>query len=150
MGSRSAWVKLLCQAGGFQGLMGGQALDLYPSVAIGNPGRYYEEMNYMKTAGLISSGIQGVFVLKKQETDEMRKLQRVGDLIGKAFQLSDDLQDFTDANNSSNFAVSLGHQVAQKRLKTLSEEALDLVAEAGFSNSLLSQLIIFNQKRCEK
>ena len=145
-----AWVKLLCQACGFHGLMGGQALDLCPPTNPEKFDRYYEEMNSMKTTSLISIGVQGVFVLKNQETDETKKLQQVGNFIGQAFQLSDDLQDFKDANSASNFAVTLGYQAARKRLNDLSEEALDLVAKAGFSNSLLSQLIIFNQKRCEE
>ena len=173
------WVKILCQAGGFYGLMGGQALDLYPPPIKERTNRYYEEMNAMKTTALISAGVQGVFLLnqtgfefsehrapvplvnklqttefsnmigiKKEETTAIKNLKQVGHLIGQAFQLSDDLQDFAD--KKSNFAVSLGYKTAQKKLKALSEKALDLVAKAGFSDSLLSHLIIFNQNRCEK
>lgn len=142
------WVKILCQAGGFYGLMGGQALDLYPPPIKERTNRYYEEMNAMKTAALISAGVQGVFLLNQKETTEIKNLKQVGHLIGQAFQLSDDLQDFAD--KKSNFAVSLGYKAAQKKLKALSEKALNLVTRAGFSDSLLSHLIIFNQNRCEK
>jgi len=102
----------------------------------------------MKTASLISAGVQGVFVLKKEETATVNSLKQIGCLIGQAFQLSDDLQDFAD--KKSNFAVSLGYKTAQKKLRALSEKALDLVARAGFSDSILSYLIIFNQNRFEE
>ena len=141
-----SWVKILCQAGGFYGLMGGQALDLYPPAVKDKTQRYYEEMNIMKTASLISAAVQGVFVLKREEIDEIKNLKQIGNLIGQAFQLSDDLQDFAD--KKSNFAAALGYELAQKQLRVLSEKALDLTAKAGFSDSLLSHLIIFNQKRC--
>ena len=147
--SQTEWVKLLCQACGFHGLMGGQALDLYPLIKKEKTDKYYKEMHTMKTASLISSSVQGVLVLKKEKTNDLRKLKQIGDLIGQAFQLSDDLQDFKDTGERSNFAVSLGQQSAQKELKMLSRKTLDLIAEAGFSHSLLNELVIFNQKRCE-
>ena len=146
------WVRILSSAGGFWGLMGGQALDLYKPVQSRMTAKtikeYYQQMHSMKTGALISAGIQGVTALIKKENLKTKNLKEIGWILGRAFQLSDDLQDLKK-NEPSNFARVLGAKTAEKQLKVLSHKALQLAKEAGFADSLLNRLIIFNQNRCE-
>ncbi|MDE0119414.1 MAG: polyprenyl synthetase family protein [Bdellovibrionales bacterium] len=137
------WLFLLCQAAGFQGLMGGQALDLRPPL---NPDEfYYKKMHFMKTGTLISTCIEGVLALRDKSTEKTKKLKTAAPLIGRAFQISDDLQDKSE-KITSNLSCTLGRKKAYQQLNTLSNKALQLIDFAP-SFSLFKKLIIFNQKR---
>ena len=159
-----ALLSVLSEAAGFNGLMGGQALDLKTPP---HPDKfYYEKMHSMKTGALIAAGMEGVLKLsqsrdfpvfsKKRTTlrkinniseEKAQKVRTVGLLIGQAFQLSDDLQDVhnTTEKEASNFVYTLGEKKARNLLNELSEKALRLI---DFEEShFLKELIIFNQKR---
>ena len=139
------WLALLCEAAGFHGLMGGQALDLkIPK----NPDElYYKEMHSMKTGDLIATGIKGVLALKTEVTEKTHKLKEAAHLIGQAFQLSDDLQDDNE-KSLSNLASTLGRRKAENKLHELSHKALQLInTEKQPAAGLLKELIIFNRDR---
>ena len=137
------WLFLLCQAAGFQGLMGGQALDLRPPLKPNES--YYKKMHFMKTGALIAACIEGVLAMRDKSTDKTQKLKAAGPLIGRAFQISDDLQDKSE-KTSSNFSCTLGRKIAHHQLNTLSNRATQLIDFAP-SSSLLKKLITFNQQR---
>lgn len=140
-----AWLSILCQATGFNGLMGGQALDLNTPI---NPSEnYYKEMHFMKTGALITSAMEGVLALQDKTTEKTYKIKEAAQYIGRAFQLSDDLQDETETSKS-NFINTFGKARAQAVLQELSNKALSLVdfKEKGCSH-FLKQLIIFNRDR---
>lgn len=139
------WLSILCQATGFHGLMGGQALDLNTPT---NPSEnYYKEMHFMKTGALITAAIEGVLALQDKTTEKTQRIREAAAYIGRAFQLSDDLQDKKE-KSKSNFINTFGKTKAQKTLQDLSNKALDLVDFKGESSAyLLKKLIIFNRDR---
>ena len=137
------WLFLLCQAAGFQGLMGGQALDLRAPLKPNES--YYKNMHFMKTGALISTCIEGVLAVLDKSTEKTKNLKKVAPLIGRAFQISDDLQDKSEKTNS-NFSCTLGRKKASQKLNNLSKKALKLI-DFTPSLSLLKKLIIFNQQR---
>ena len=140
-----AWLSILCQATGFNGLMGGQALDLNTPI---NPSEnYYKEMHFMKTGALITAAMEGVLALQDKTTEKAHKIKEAAQYIGQAFQLSDDLQDEKETSKS-NFINTFGKARAQKVLQDLSNKALNLVNfKEKDSPYLLKQLIIFNRDR---
>ena len=140
-----AWLSILCQATGFNGLMGGQALDLNVP---GNPNeKYYQEMHSMKTGALITAAIEGVLILQEQAGDKKRKIKKAARYIGQAFQLSDDLQDKTE-KSKSNFTRTFGRTKARDLLQELSHKAMNLISfERDSSSNLLKELILFNRNR---
>ena len=140
------WLPILCEAVGFNGLMGGQALDLKVPE---NPDEfYYKKMHFMKTGALISASIEGVLMLQPKTTEKTHKIKEAAYLVGQAFQLSDDLQDETE-HNVSNFSFTLGRKKAQSQLHELSDKALQLINfnEEASSSRFLKELIIFNRDR---
>ena len=139
------WLSILCQATGFNGLMGGQALDLNTPI---NPSEnYYKEMHSMKTGALITAAMEGVLALQDKITEKTQKVREAAPYMGQAFQLSDDLQDEKETSKS-NFINTFGKTKAQKTLQALSNKALDLVNfKEEDSSYLLKQLIIFNRDR---
>ena len=140
------WLPILCEAAGFNGLMGGQALDLK---APGNPDEfYYKKMYFMKTGALISASIEGVLALQIKTTEKTHRIKEAAQLIGQAFQLSDDLQDEAE-KNTSNFVSTLGKKKAQNHLYELSDVALELIDFDSTEPSahLLKGLIMFNRNR---
>ncbi len=141
------WLALLCEAAGFHGLMGGQALDLkIPK----NPDElYYREMHFMKTGTLIAAGMKGVLALQPRVTERTHKLKEAASLIGQAFQVSDDLQDDSE-NSISNLASTLGRKKAENKLHELSHKALQLIdVEKEPASRFLKELIIFNRDRAQ-
>ena len=138
------WLFLLCQATGFQGLMGGQALDL--RVPLKPNEYYYKKMHFMKTGALISASIEGVLALQDKKTGKKQRVKEAAFLIGRAFQISDDLQDEFE-KNTSNLSHTLGRKKAQDHLNILSNKALKLIDFDNASSSLLKKLITFNQHR---
>ena len=139
------WLSLLCAGVGFNGLMGGQALDLKAPL---KPSKnYYKKMHSMKTGALISVSINGVLALKpKSQADHLKK---AGALIGQAFQISDDLQDEKEETQVSNLAQTLGPKKAKKDLLALSNKALGLIESYSQdpSTRFLKELVIFNRER---
>ncbi len=138
----SVLLSVLCKGVGFYGLMGGQALDLH-SPARPNE-NFYKKMQLMKTGALISAGMEGIQALKPEKRS--KKLKNMADLIGRAFQISDDLQDAKTEKKPYNMAHSLGKKKAHKILQELSTKALSQLK--GFNSPfLLKKLILFNQER---
>ncbi len=131
------WISLLCQAVGFNGLMGGQALDLRPE----NTKKYYQNLHEMKTAQLISISMKGILSLQKKKN---LKLWELSHLIGHAFQLADDLEDFKHDRHS--VIQTLGKKEAKKKLSDLTCQSLNLIGE--HKNSMgLRDLVLLNSQR---
>ena len=143
---KASWLPILCKAVGFKGLMGGQALDLKPPPIFKQNDFYYNHLHSMKTAALISASIEGVLVLSKQKTEEHQRLQTMGQILGLAFQLADDLQDRKE-DITVNWAVFLGKKKALKKLHELTQDSLNLIDSQNPSTQLLKQLVLFNYER---
>ena len=131
------WLSLLCQVVGFNGLMGGQALDLNPEPSE----KYYNDLHAMKTAALMEASIKGVLYLQQRS---LQGLYKAAGLIGHAFQLADDLEDDKE-DKKSNITV-LGKKPAQKKLQELSSNILKLI-QPYTKTDYLTKLILFNATR---
>ena len=134
---KTNWVKLLSEATGFNGLMGGQALDMMPEPSM----LYYTKMHELKTAALIIAAIRGVLSMKQKK---LEGLYRAAPAIGRAFQLADDLKD--EAENKKSNITFLDKNQAKTELKSLSKQSLKNIAIYPKS-SYLKQLILFNMQR---
>lgn len=109
---------LLAEASGSQGMVGGQANDLF-----------CEEKNKDallaihkgKTAALIRAACMGPFYLFKTEEDVILKMSVIAENIGVLFQLKDDQLDIHE-NDPANVYTVLGESYAQAFYETLYEE----------------------------
>ena len=83
-------VLLLSNFSGGSGMVGGQILDLYP---ISDSKDDIEYMNKLKTGALIKCAVLFGAVLGQADKNKENILLQFGDLIGKAFQITDDILD---------------------------------------------------------
>ena len=134
------WLPLLSDILSFNNLMGGQALDLKVEL---QPD-YHKNMHWMKTGQLISASMQGVALLPSVKKEQTLAIQKISVLIGRAFQIADDLQDAKTEKTPSNFVFVTGQKSAQGLLQKLSDQALKLTDPSA---QLLKELILFNKNR---
>ncbi|MBV54026.1 MAG: geranyl transferase [Coxiellaceae bacterium] len=128
---------------GYQGTMGGQALDLAaekdtPSL------RQLETIHLLKTAALIEASIiLGAIPSETLSQGDLLTLKKVGKLIGLSFQIQDDILDLTSSTSSLGKQVHadiVQNKATYPRLTTLTrseKKAAELFDEAEI---LLNQL----------
>ena len=148
----------LSQATGIYGMLGGQALDVELS---GEP-TTTEDRDYIydhKTCALIKAPLKIGAYLAGCDGDIIDALDRVGYLVGMAFQVQDDILDVTssaeklgkevnqDARNEKNtYVAEFGLDRAREYVRECSEEAISIieseVAQSEYRD-LMTELIKF-------
>ena len=147
---KTKWLDILSDSVGFNGLMGGQALDLRPPK---KPiASYYQTMHSLKTSMLISAGVKGVLALASGQNDKKKRLKKIMNLIGQAFQLADDLE---DKKEKSNVTYIWNRKKVKNQLYELTDKILNTLnltkkTSSKVSPYLLKDLVLFNQNRWEK
>ena len=152
-------ILLLSQFSGGSGMVGGQFLDLYPISDSQNDIKY---MNELKTGALIKCATLFGAVLGQVDKDAENILLKFGDLIGKAFQITDDILDVSGNEkiigkkinkDKSKGKLSLidhyGIEGARKEAFMYINEAQDLLERFGKKAENLFQLTeyIVNRKK---
>ena len=146
---KSEWLSILSDSVGFNGLMGGQALDLRPPKK--PVASYYQTMHSLKTGMLISAAIKGVLALAPNQNDKKKRLKKIMNLIGQAFQLADDLE---DKKEKSNVTYIWNRKKVKNQLYELTDTILNTIGSKKTSSKaspyLLKDLVLFNQDRWKK
>lgn len=150
-------MKLLAQAAGAQGMVGGQAVDLQ---AAGNliSIEELESMHRKKTGALISASVLlGAYCNADVSKSSLSALQEYSECIGLAFQIQDDvLDEVADTsvlgkpqgsdklNNKPTYVSLLGLDGARSKAFELAEQAQDSLSElpgASHLRSLASHVV---------
>jgi farnesyl diphosphate synthase len=125
----------LAVASGFQGMVGGQYLDLNPGPSA-TPDAV-RRLQQMKTGALIKAAcLTGPLISGAGETDVAR-LETYGRIVGEAFQLADDLLDLEGTEEAVGKRVGKDHAAGKATLATINgveaarERLTQLVAAAG-------------------
>jgi geranylgeranyl diphosphate synthase type II len=138
-------VRLLAEAAGIVGMVGGQVLDVE---ARAPEARLLEQIHRRKTGALIQVSVEGAAALLDAPADQRAALGRYGWNLGLAFQLADDLQDFDpQAPEKVSFVTSLGEAATRARLKQAGDEALKDLEIFGAAADPLRELIRGNFER---
>ncbi len=127
-------VKEITSACGVNGMIEGQMEDiaLSPDLprrvkagSIKSAPQELEKIYQKKTAGLIKTCIKIGAILSKAKPKEMRALEKYGENIGLAFQISDDIIDYQQERkiNKLTYAQIYGLLRAEKRVKELVAKA---------------------------
>jgi len=85
-------MKILAEASGSQGVVGGQVVDLESEGKMIDQARL-EYIHSHKTGSLIAASVLMGGVLGGASPEEIEKLRRYGESIGHAFQIADDILD---------------------------------------------------------
>lgn len=147
-------MEILARKAGIYGMIGGQTADIE---AEGAEHITTEQLLYIhenKTAALIQASMMIGAILAGAGMAEVERIEKCGYNIGIAFQIQDDVLDIignqeelgkpigSDAKNSKQTYVTLnGLEVAQKEVKKLSEEALEIMDSISGEKEFLKELI---------
>ena len=134
--------RMLAQAAGFQGMAGGQAIDL---ASVGRPltSEQLHEMHRLKTGALLQASVMmgaacGASSQAKQATSAaQRALRDYGAAVGLAFQVVDDILDVTA--DSATLGKTAGKDAAQDKPTFVS--LLGLQASKDYAQQLLAQAL---------
>lgn len=125
-------IKTLSTAIGYNGMVGGQILDLVASDI--NFDRVCN-IHLLKTAKLFSAACKIGAIIGSASDEEREALSNYGMKIGLAFQAKDDLADYFQDDKMNNIVQFLGKEGTEKRINELLSDAT-------------SYLSIFSGKTC--
>lgn len=141
--ARIELVLALARAAGVGGMAGGQALDLAAEKRSPDE-QGIITLQAMKTGALIRFACEAGAIIAGAPKEDRMRLRRFGEIVGRAFQLADDLLDLTsdaatlgkaagkDAARGKGTLVALkGQAWAEAELDRLVEEATGLIAVYG-------------------
>lgn len=149
-------LRYLVNAAGYQGMCGGQALDLAATdktISLAE----LENLHSLKTGALLEASVIMAAECSSKATDNDKvQLARYAKLIGLAYQVRDDIIDITSteeelgkptgsdlAANKSTYPALLGLQGAQDKAENLYQQALQALATLPYNTQSLSDFATF-------
>ena len=151
---QAACVGLLARASGYQGMAGGQAIDL-ASVGQRLTEDQLRQMHRLKTGALLLCSVQmGAACVPGVSAPVQAALQRFGEALGLAFQVVDDVLDVTadsatlgktagkdEAADKPTYVALMGLDAAKGYADTLAAQAMQALADTGLPESRLAALL---------
>lgn len=153
-------IQQLVRASGYQGMCGGQALDL---AATGKNISLceLEVLHSLKTGALLEASVLMPAMCSGHVTNEHEKiLSEYAQLIGLAYQVQDDIIDLTSteeelgkpvgsdiAANKSTYPALLGLQGAQDKAENLLQQALQALSRLPYNTQSLADFATFIVRR---
>jgi len=145
---QAALAGLLARAAGYQGMAGGQAIDL-ASVGLALTEAQLRQMHRLKTGALLLCSVQmGAVCAGQPDARVMNALTNFGEALGLAFQVVDDILDVISdsatlgktagkdaANDKPTYVSLLGLEEAKSYAQSLLREALDALRSTDLSHT---------------
>ena len=149
-------LRYLVNAAGYQGMCGGQALDLAgtdKSITL----EELEHLHSLKTGALLEASVMMAAECHQQTTENDKKqLALYAKLIGLAYQVRDDIIDITSTEeelgkpagsdlvaNKSTYPALLGLPGAQEKAENLYQQALQALSTLPYNTQSLSDFATF-------
>ncbi len=130
-----AILRIISQASGTSGLIGGQVLDLECGMGNAECGmKQLEETARRKTAALMTASVVAGGLAGGASSTALSRLRQFGQRLGLAFQLQDDLHD------GDGLVKALGRKGVEQRAQALIEEAQRAITPFGPRAWLLREL----------
>lgn len=133
---------------GASGMVGGQSVDLALAKSAGANDKTdyeFESIRNLKTSALMRLALRLGAILAGANYLELANLSRFAELLGDAYQLSDDLIDLEEDSelfrSRKTFAINEGQNAARLKLNTIVKEARRVLVENFPSNEARSCLI---------
>jgi farnesyl diphosphate synthase len=153
-------IRQLVDAAGYQGMCGGQALDLAATdteITL----EELEVIHSLKTGALLQASVlMAAECVNDISTKQKSSLQDYAQLIGLAYQVQDDIIDITSteeelgkpsgsdvAANKSTYPALLGLHGAQLKAENLFQQALQALATLPYNTQSLADFATFIVKR---
>ena len=153
-------IQQLVNASGYQGMCGGQALDL-AATDKDIPLCELEVLHSLKTGALLKASVLMPAMCSKQVSKEHKNiLAEYAQFIGLAYQVQDDIIDLTSteeelgkpvgsdlAANKSTYPALLGLQGAKDKAENLLQQALQALTRLPYNTQSLADFATFIVKR---
>lgn len=153
-------IQQLATASGYQGMCGGQALDLAATDQAISLAQL-ETLHSLKTGALLEACVLMVAECAKSiSTEDKQALKEYAKLVGLAYQVQDDIIDITStqeelgkpsgsdlASNKSTYPALLGLQGAQQKAENLFQQALQALTRLPYNTQSLTEFATFIIKR---
>ena len=150
---QAACVGLLARASGYQGMAGGQAIDL-ASVGQRLNEDQLRQMHRLKTGALLLCSVQmGAACVPGVPAPVQAALSRFGEALGLAFQVVDDVLDVTadsttlgktagkdEAADKPTYVALMGLDAAKAFADALAAQAMQALADTGLPDDRLAAL----------
>lgn len=146
-------LEILSGKSGVYGMVGGQVVDVELT---GKPMKE-EQLSFvysLKTGALLEAALMSGAALAGASGEQLQTMERVGSLVGMAFQIQDDILDVTstteelgkpvgsDMRNEKTTYVSLyGMKKAEQAVEEFSAQALALIRQMPVENLFLERFI---------
>ena len=142
----------IAQGAGINGMVAGQVVDVI------SEGKEIDKdtLDYIhknKTAAMIIGALKAGAEIGGASDEEIKNIERVGELVGVAFQIQDDILDVTstleelgkpinsdEKNHKVTYATMFGVEDASKIVLDMSNEALEILHSMGDSMVFLERL----------
>ncbi|NML85028.1 polyprenyl synthetase family protein [Polaromonas sp.] len=145
--------RMLAQAAGFQGMAGGQAIDL-ASVGVPLTSSQLHEMHRLKTGALLQASVMMGAACGAASLQAQNALRDYGAAVGLAFQVVDDILDVTAdaatlgktagkdaAQDKPTFVSLMGLQASRQYAQKLLAQALASIRASGLENTRILQAL---------
>lgn len=153
-------IKLLAKASGYEGMCGGQAMDLAATNSIISQTEL-QQLHLLKTGALLKTSILMAAKLAPNISSQSYiQLEKFATSIGLAFQVQDDILDVVSdsatlgkpqgsdaAHNKSTYPALLGLEGAQDYLQQLHQQALHALDALPYNTQLLASFTEYNVQR---
>ena len=143
-------IKLISEAAGSSGMVGGQILDLFSNE---KNNKSVKLMNEMKTGALIRCATCFGAILGKGSKEDFKNMYNYGNSIGKVFQIKDDLLDLEGdekvvgkkinkdkVKGKYSFIDLYGEEKAKKIASSHVSQAKDIISSYGQKSNYLNFL----------
>lgn len=142
----------IAQGAGINGMVAGQVVDVI------SEGKEIDKdtLDYIhknKTAAMIIGALKAGAEIGGASDEEIKNIERVGELVGVAFQIQDDILDVTstleelgkpinsdEKNHKVTYATMFGVEDASKIVLDMSNEALEILHSMGDGMEFLERL----------
>ena len=147
--------KVLTRKPGIYGMVGGQTAD----VELTGKALTNDELEYIyenKTGALIEASMMIGAIMGGAADAEVAKIERLAGLVGKAFQIQDDILDITgniqtlgkpiksdEKNHKTTYVTLEGLDKASKDVEEISGRALDVLKTFPGRNTFLEELVAY-------
>lgn len=134
-------------ASGIQGMIAGQVRDMQ---ADKNPvdAKNLTEIHKLKTGQLIRAALEGAALACGAAQNDVLSLKFYGDNLGLAFQIKDDLLDYSQAKeDKKNFVTLIGKKETEELLEETSRKAKMYLNKLQKPSVKLLQMVDFNSSR---